>query len=264
MKVRDIANIIERYAPLGAQENFDNAGMQVGCLDDTVKGILLCTDVTPDIVDEAIERGYNLIISHHPLIFHALKKIVGRTIVESIVAQAIKHDINIYCAHTNMDNVPGGVSFRMAAKLGMTHVEILDPKNPDASPAEQVGSGVIGDIAPMKATDFLKLLKDTFEVEAVRYSGDVSGTVSRIALCGGAGGFLVGKAIEAGAHIYVSADLRYNDLIDNCRSITLADIGHYESEHYTKEIFHELISAHNPDCPVDFAKKETNQIKFYI
>ncbi|MCQ2287660.1 MAG: Nif3-like dinuclear metal center hexameric protein [Muribaculaceae bacterium] len=264
MKVRDIASIIERYAPLGAQENYDNAGMQVGCLDDTVKGILLCTDVTPDIVDEAINGGYNLIVSHHPLIFHALKKIVGRTIVESIVAQAIKHDINIYCAHTNMDNVQGGVSFRMAAKLGMTDVEILDPKNPAAAPAEQVGSGVIGNVKPMAATQMLKLLKDTFEVEAVRYSGDTSGMVSRIALCGGAGGFLVGKAIEAGAHMYVSADLRYNDLIDNNRSILLADIGHYESEHYTKEIFYELIMAHKPDCAVDFAKKETNQIKFYI
>lgn len=264
MKVREITSVIERYAPLAAQEEWDNTGMQVGCLDDEVKGILLCTDVTPEIVDEAIAGGYNLIISHHPLIFHALKKIMGRTIVEDIVAQAIKHDINIYCAHTNMDNVYGGVSYRMASKLGMTAVETLDAKSAEASPAEQLGCGVIGNITPMPASDVLKMLKDAFEVEAVRYCGDTTRTISRIALCGGAGGFLVRKAINAGAQMYVSADLRYNDLIDNGRDIVLADIGHYESEHYTKEIFHELIMAQNPDVAVDYAKNDKNQIHFYI
>lgn len=263
MKVKDIAQAIEQVAPLRLQEDFDNAGIQVGDLDATVKGILLCTDVTVEIVDEAIAGGYNLIVSHHPLIFHALKKIVGRTIVETIVAKAIKHDINIYCAHTNMDNVPGGVSFRMADKLGMTDVEVLDP-HPGKDYDAMVGCGVIGNIAPMPATRFLQLLKDTFEVQAVRYSGDTRGTISRVAMCGGAGGFLVGKAIEAGADVYVSADLRYNDLIDNRHRLLLADIGHYESEHYTKEIFLEIIRAKNPTFAVDFAKNEKNQIQFYI
>lgn len=263
MKVKEIAQAIELVAPLHLQEDYDNAGIQVGDLDATVKGILLCTDVTIEIVDEAISGGYNLIIAHHPLIFHPLKKIVGRTIIETIVTRAIKHDINIYCAHTNMDNVPGGVSFRMAQKLGMTGVSVLNP-HPAPGFDTMVGCGVIGDITPMPAVQFLQLLKDTFAVEAVRYSGDTSGEVSRVALCGGAGGFLVKKAIDAGAHIYVSADLRYNDLIDNRHHLLLADIGHYESEHFTKEIFLEIIQEKNPTFAVDFAKNEKNHIQFFI
>ena len=266
MKVKDVARIIEQYAPLAMQEGFDNAGMQVGRLDDTVKGIVLCTDVTLDIVDEAIACGHNLIVSHHPRIFHALKKITGRTIVETIVARAIKHDINIYCAHTNMDNTPGGVSWRMAAKLGLTQVEVLDP-HPAADAQGQpvtMGCGVVGTIEPMLARELMARLKATFGVDAVRYSGNADAMVSRVALCGGAGGFLVGRAIEVGADVYVSADLRYNDFIDNNRSIVLMDIGHYESEQYTKEIFGELIMAAEPDCAVTYAKNEKNQIQFYI
>lgn len=263
MKVKDIARIIEEHAPLKMQESYDNAGMQVGCPDDTVKGILLCTDVSPEVVDEAIEGGYNLIISHHPLIFHALKKITGRSLVENIVARAIKHDINIYCAHTNMDNTPGGVSFRMAAKLGMTDVAMLDP-HPTDDDAVMAGCGVIGNVEPMEARAFMQLLKDTFGVEAVRYCGCDTAVVSRVALCGGAGSFLAGKAIEQGAQVFVTGDLRYHDMLDNGRSILMADIGHYESEQFTKEIFMELIMEHNPDCAVDYSKKEKKQIQFYI
>lgn len=250
------------------QESYDNAGMQVGCLNDTVRGILLCTDVSPEVVDEAIEGGYNLIISHHPLIFRALKKIVGRTLVENIVTRAIKHDINIYCAHTNMDNAMGGVSYRMAAKLGMTGVETLDPHpsgitGADGTP-QVAGCGVIGDIKPMPAREFMQLLRDTFHVDAVRYCGNDEGSVSRVALCGGAGSFLAARAIELGAHAFVTGDLRYHDMLDNGRDILMLDIGHYESEQFTKEIFLEIIQEKNPNFAVDFSKKEKKQIQFYI
>ncbi len=261
VKVKDIASILEQKAPLSMQESFDNAGMQVGSVEASVKGVLLCTDVTPEVIDEAIAGGYNLIVSHHPLIFHALKKITGRTLVESMVARAIKHDINIYAAHTNMDNTPGGVSWRMASKLGMTDVECLDPHE---GGAVTTGSGVIGSIGPMPAREFLQLLKETFDVGAVRYCGDDSIEVSRVALCGGAGAFLAGKAIERGAQVYVTADLRYHDMLDNGRDIIMADIGHYESEQYTKEIFLELIREKNPTFAVDFSQKEKKQIQFYI
>lgn len=260
--------MIEQRAPLYMQEDYDNAGMQVGCLDDTVKGVLLCTDVSLDIVDEAIEGGYNLIISHHPLIFRGLKKITGRTIVEDIVARAIKNDINIYCAHTNMDNTPGGVSWRMASKLGMTDVAILDPHPTGDTRADGMpvlaGCGVVGNITPMPAPRFLALLKATFDVDAVRYSGCTNKEVSRVALCGGAGGFLIDKAVQCGADVFVTGDMRYHDFLDHNRDILMADIGHYESEQYTKEIFLEIIQEKNPTFAVDFAKKEKKQIQFYI
>ena len=128
MKVKEITDAIEAVAPLYLQESWDNSGMQVGDLDSEVTGVLLCTDVREEIVDEAIERGANMIISHHPLLFRGLKKIVGRSYQERIVAKAIKNDITIYCAHTNMDCAVGGVNFKMAEKLGMTGVRVLDPQ----------------------------------------------------------------------------------------------------------------------------------------
>ena len=186
MKIREITDAIEQYAPLRLQEEWDNAGIQVGdpeaeitgillCTDATeaeITGILLCTDATEAVVAEAIERGYNLVISHHPLIFRGLKKIMGRTPVERAVAMAIKHDITIYSAHTNMDSAWQGVSFRMADKIGMTNLAFLDGN--DVAPYGDVdcataGCGVIGDIDPMPAREVLKRVKEAFEVGAVRY-----------------------------------------------------------------------------------------------
>ena len=149
MKIREITDAIERYAPLRLQEDWDNAGIQVGNADDDITGVLLCTDPTETVIAEAIDRGFNLVISHHPLIFHGLKKIMGRTPVERAVAMAIKHDITVYSAHTNMDSAWQGVSFRMAEKIGMTDVEFLDgsPVDPyGAHDSATAGCGVIGNI----------------------------------------------------------------------------------------------------------------------
>ena len=265
MQIKEITDAIEQYAPLRLQEEWDNAGIQVGDPEAEVTGILLCTDATETVVAEAIERGYNLVISHHPLIFRGLKKIMGRTPVERTVAMAIKHDVTIYSAHTNMDSAWQGVSFRMAEKIGMTNVEFLDNHCVDSYGDAQctaAGCGVIGDIEPKPAREVLKLVKDAFEVGAVRYSGDGDCMVSRVALCGGAGGFLLDKAVEAGAQLYVTADMRYHDFLDNSQRIVVADIGHYESEHFTKEIFLEIIRKKSPTFAVAFAKNETNQVNY--
>ncbi len=265
MRIKEIAEAIEQYAPLRLQEEWDNAGIQVGNPEAEITGVLLCTDATETVVAEAISRGYNLVISHHPLIFRGLKKIMGRTPVERTVAMAIKHDITIYSAHTNMDSAWQGVSFRMADKIGMTDVEFLD-NNPVDPYGEQdhtsAGCGVIGNIEPMPAREVLKRVKEAFEVGAVRYSGDGDGLVTRVALCGGAGGFLLDKAVAMGAQLYVTADMRYHDFLDNSQRIVVADIGHYESEHFTKEIFLEIIQKKSPTFAVAFAKNETNQVNY--
>jgi dinuclear metal center YbgI/SA1388 family protein len=265
MKTREITDAIEQYAPLRLQEEWDNAGIQVGDPEAEVTGVLLCTDATEAVVAEAIDRGYNLVISHHPLIFRGLKKIMGRTPVERTVAMAIKHDITIYSAHTNMDSAWQGVSFRMADKIGMTDVQFLDDNQVPPYGTEQcatAGCGVIGNIEPMPARDVLRRVKEAFEVGAVRYSGDGDRIVRRVALCGGAGGFLLDKAVDMGADLYVTADMRYHDFLDNAQRIVVADIGHYESEHFTKEIFLEIIQKKNPTFAVHFAKNETNQVNY--
>jgi dinuclear metal center YbgI/SA1388 family protein len=265
MKIKEICDAIEQYAPLRLQEEWDNAGIQVGDPEAPITGVLLCTDATEAVVAEAIERGYNLVISHHPLIFRGLKKIMGRTPVERTVAMAIKHDITIYSAHTNMDSAWQGVSFRMADKIGMTNVQFLDDNQvaPYGEPhCEVAGCGVVGDIEPMPAREVLQRVKQAFEVGAVRYSGDGDCMVSRVALCGGAGSFLLDKAVAMGAQLYVTADMRYHDFLDNNQRIVVADIGHYESEHFTKEIFLEIIQKKSPTFAVAFAKNEINQVNY--
>ncbi|MBP5498421.1 MAG: Nif3-like dinuclear metal center hexameric protein [Muribaculaceae bacterium] len=259
MKIREITQAIETVAPLSLQEDFDNAGIQVGNEQDELRGILLCTDVTEPIVEEAIEKGRNLIISHHPLIFHPIKKIAGQTHIERIIALAIKNDISIYCAHTNMDSAPGGVNHVIAAKMGLTDVTFMDPKEGENGVN---GIGVIGNCTPQKASDFLKKVKETFGVATLRFSGDTSKVIRRVALCGGAGGFLLNKAIELGADIFVTADLRYHEFMGHEDTIIIADIGHYESEHFTKEIFFDIITKKNPNFAVSFAQTEENQIKY--
>lgn len=125
--VNDIIKAIESVAPLNWQESYDNAGLQVGGRFQSVSGAVVCLDVTEAVVDEAISMGYNLIISHHPLLFKGLKSITGNSYVERIVIKAIQHNIAIYAAHTNLDNAPEGVSYRMARKLGLTSIRVLDP-----------------------------------------------------------------------------------------------------------------------------------------
>ncbi len=362
MRVKDITTAIEEYAPLWLQESWDNSGMQVGDLNSEVTGVVLCTDVREEILDEAIERGANLIISHHPLLFRGLKKIVGRTYQERIVARAIKHDITIYCAHTNMDSAQGGVNFKMAEKLGMTGVKVLSPQrgtmckivvfvpnvaasqveaamcdagagrlgnydhcsysmhgeghyrpldgaNPWAGSVDEIhqepeirlevlvnkalcgkviaamlkahpyeepafdiialdnedkyaGLGVIGNIEPQDASEFLEKVKKAFEVKTIRYSGDLNRKVSRVAMCGGAGAEFTGLALSQGADIYITGDMKYHDFQGNEERIILADIGHYESEHYTKEIFYDIIQKKNPTFAVDFARSEINQVNY--
>ena len=265
MKIKEITDAIEQFAPLRLQEEWDNAGIQVGDPEAQVTGVLLCTDATEAVVGEAVSRGFNLVIAHHPLIFRGLKKIMGRTPVERAVAMAIKNDITIYCAHTNMDSAWQGVSFRMADKIGMTDVEFLDANAVPAYGDQQsatAGCGVIGDIEPMPAREVLKRVKAAFEVGAVRYSGDGGTIVNRVALCGGAGGFLLDKAVEQGAQLYITADMRYHDFLDNSQRIVTADIGHYESEHFTKEIFLEIIQKKNPTFAVAFSESETNQVNY--
>lgn len=121
-------NALEIFAPLPLQDGFDNAGLQIGLTDAEATGALLCLDVTEAVVDEAIALGYNLIVSHHPLIFKGYKSITGRDYVERCILKAIKNDIVIFSMHTNLDNAPQGVNFKIAEKIGLKNVRILEPK----------------------------------------------------------------------------------------------------------------------------------------
>ncbi|MDR1779708.1 MAG: Nif3-like dinuclear metal center hexameric protein [Tannerella sp.] len=128
IQISDILKEIERIAPLSLQEGFDNAGLQVGDVNRTATGAVLCLDVTEGVIDEAISAGCNLIISHHPLIFKPLKSLSGNTYIERCVMKACRNEIVIYSAHTNLDNATEGVNYKLASLLNLQNISILSPQ----------------------------------------------------------------------------------------------------------------------------------------
>lgn len=256
-KVKDIANAIEEFAPRDLQESYDNAGLQVGEAEMEVSAALLCLDVTEDVMTEARRRGCNMVISHHPLLFSSLKKVTGATAVERIVADAIRHNIAIYAAHTNLDSASQGVSYEIADTLDLTDVEVLESK--PGNPA--VGLGVIGNISGTPVLEFLRKVKELFKVRDLRYGGPARLlVVNRVAICGGAGASLIPNAVAKGADAIITGDLKYHDFTTWSQEILLADIGHFESELCTKKIFSRIIREKFPNFVTYFSETEKNPI----
>ena len=257
-KVKDIAASIEAFAPIGLQESYDNAGLQVGHPEADVNAVLLCLDVNEDVIREAKERECNMIVSHHPLIFRGLKSLTGADSTQRLVMEALKENIAVYSAHTNLDSVWDGVSHEIARRLDVKKIEVLQPRpeNP------QAGLGVVGDIKPLPKIEFLRKVKDTFKVSALRYSAQSpSVVVRRVAVCGGAGASLIDEAIKAKADILVTGDVKYHDFTSFGDDIIIADIGHYESELCSREILSRVIRDKFPDLTIYLSDTESNPIK---
>lgn len=259
IKVKDIAKAIEDFAPKELQEAYDNTGLQVGDPEMNVSAVLLCLDVTEEIMAEARRRQCNMIVSHHPLLFSGLKQITGADPTQRIVAEALRHDIAIYASHTNLDSAFEGVSYELAHMLGLTGVHPLDPH----ADHPETGLGVIGDISPTPKLEFLRKVKETFNIPHLRYSAVSPQLVMRrVAICGGSGASLIKTAIRAGADALLTGDLKYHDFTSFGHAMVLADIGHYESELCTKRIFSRIIRQALPDCVVYFAESESNPIAY--
>ena len=261
MKIKEIVCALGQFAPLPLQDSYDNAGLQVGLTEAEVTGALLCLDVTEAVVDEAIELGYNLIISHHPLIFRGFKSITGANYIERCVMKAIKHDIVIYSAHTNLDNAVNGVNYKMAEKIGLQGIAFLEQKT-ECEPI-QAGAGVVGMLPKAeKDVDFLQRVKQLFQVGCVKHTSLNGRMIQKVALCGGAGAFLIGEAVKAGADVFITGEIKYHDYFGHGNDILLAEIGHYESEQYTKEIFQQRIRERFPEVSVRMTKVNTNPVNY--
>ena len=260
MYIKEIISLIEDYAPLKLQASFDNSGLLCGDPERELTSILLCIDVTEEVIKEAIDKGHNLIISHHPLIFGGLKHITPATYVERCVIHAIKHDITIYAAHTNMDVVSNGVSGRMADKLDLYHRQILQP---EGDPMTGNGFGIIGELQqPVESITFLQQVKEIFRCDRLRYTAPHTPSIQRVAVCGGAGASFFKQALTGRADIYISGDFKYHDFFLTENRIMIADIGHYESEQFTKEIFYEILTKKISKFAVQFSEINTNPIKY--
>jgi dinuclear metal center YbgI/SA1388 family protein len=365
MLVSDIITAIEAYAPPAYQESYDNSGLQVGNPADEVKGILLSLDITEEILDEAIARGCNMVVAHHPLLFSGLKRISGRTYIERIVHKAIKNDIHLYAAHTNLDNIRNGVNAKIAEKLGLEDTIILAPLKDtlrklytyvpqnaadkvrdamfaagagdigkyhecsfntpgtgtfqpeegadpaigtaggprewveevkievliqkdkqnrvlkalfDAHPYEEVaydiialenmnqelGAGMVGSLpASMTEEAFLSVLKQQMKTDCIRHTALKGKNIEKVAVCGGSGSFLLKDAIAAEADIFITGDFKYHQFFDAEGKIIIADIGHYESEQFTVEIFETILRKKFPNFAILLSNLSTNPIKYF-
>ena len=363
MKLFEISNYLDTRVPLALQEEYDNCGLLIGDKKAKINSVLICLDCTEEVINEAIKKKHNLIISHHPILFHGLKKITGSNYVEKIIEKAIKNNIAIYAMHTNLDNVHNGVSAKIAEKLGLENCRVLAPKsdllrqlvvycpaksvdkvktalfdngagtigdydqcsfisigrgtfnanansNPFvgkigklhiedesrieviypkykekailnamniAHPYEEVahqiyvlenqhqlvGSGIVGELKKaIRIETFLKHIKSNIKANCIRYSPLVKNKVKRVAVCGGSGSFLLENAKAVGSDIFITADFKYHEFFDADNEIVIADIGHYESEQFTKDLIYDLLTKNFTKFAVQLSKVNTNPIKY--
>lgn len=363
MTVKDIADHLERYAPRPYQESYDNSGLLTGDLTAEVTGILVTLDCTEEVVSEAIEKKCNLVVAHHPIIFKGLKKLTGSNYVERTVLMAIRNNVAIYAAHTNLDNVHNGVNKRICDRLGLINTRVLSPKkgvlsklvtfipkdntgdvlqamhqagagqigkysncsfrvegtgsfkpDADADPHigqtgkqewvtedrvevifpsylesrvlaalrkahpyeeiayyltvldnenQEIGAGMVGELpVPVDTLDFLHKLKKQMHAPVVKHTALLRQPVVRVAVCGGSGSFLLQEAIRAGAQVFVSSDFKYHEFFDAEGRITIADIGHYESEVFTKDLIMEVLTKKFPNFAINFSTTVTNPISY--
>ena len=365
MKIGEITSFLESTAPLSLQESYDNAGLLTGNNNWDCTGIITTLDATEAVVQEAINKGCNLVVAHHPIIFGGLRKITGKNYVEQTIITAIKNDIAIYAIHTNLDNVLHGVNAAIADKLGLINRSILQPKNDTlkklftfvpvdhaekvrsaifaaggghisnysecsfnatgqgtfkpgegtnpfsgeigerhtgeeikmemifpawqrqtilkalfaAHPYEevaydivaldnqnqQVGSGLLGELPEsLSETALLELLKQKFNLSVIRHTPLLDKPVKKIALCGGAGSFLIGAAVAAGAGFYITGDVKYHEFFDANNRLIIADIGHYESEQFTTDLLFDILSRKFPTFAIQKTGVKTNPVHYFL
>jgi dinuclear metal center YbgI/SA1388 family protein len=364
MKIKEIISCLESFAPLSFQESYDNSGLITGDPGQDIKSVLLCIDITEEVINEAVKLGSGLIISHHPILFRPIRKLRGDNYVERCLIAAIRKNIALYAAHTNMDAIWMGVNRKICDKLGLMKTKILVPRQEElrklvffvpvdhavrvrekvfeagaghignydkcsfntpgdgtfrgsdethpfvgkkgqlhyekeirvetiypvyresnvikalleAHPYEEVaydiypltnlypqaGSGMTGEM-PESVSEviFLKNLKNIFRTKIIRHSELLNKKIRKVAVCGGSGSQYVEQAIRSGADIYITSDIRYHQFFDAEKKIIIADIGHYESEQYTTELFHELILKNFPKFAVHFSGINTNPVNYF-
>ncbi|MBP9016931.1 MAG: Nif3-like dinuclear metal center hexameric protein [Paludibacteraceae bacterium] len=363
MKVQYVCNILEEFAPLALQEAYDNAGLIVGEPFMEVTGILITLDVTMEVLEEAHRKECNFILAHHPLIFNPLKRLIGQNETERCVVFALKNDLAVYAAHTNLDNLWNGVNHKIAEKLQLVNTQVLKPlshqllklitfvphayadnvrkalfdagagnignydscsfnvegkgtfkadenahpfvgehnefhiepetrievilpyylkssvlnallqAHPYEEPAydlillendwHRTGAGLMGNLeTPIDELTFLRNLKTVFSVPCIRHTPLLGKDIVKVAVCGGSGSTFLRNAIQQGADVFISADFKYHEFFNADGKILIADVGHYESEQFTKDIFYEIISKKIPNFVVKISETYTNPINY--
>lgn len=258
MKAKDIIALLEEFAPANIQESWDNSGLMVGDTSMKVTKVLLGLDFTEQLVEEAIELGANMIVTHHPLIFKGVKKIGTDTYIERTITKLIKNDILAYSMHTNIDKVLQGVSGLMADRIGLIDQEILE-----SDPNESTGLGIVGNLkSTLSAAQFIAMVKKEFSLATLKSSASINVPIKRVALCGGSGSSLIPSAIKSGAQVYISGDISYHNFFCE-KDFMIMDIGHYESEVEVLDLIMEIILKKIPNFVVRKSEISNNPIYYH-
>ncbi len=258
-----ILEFLEDWAPQSTKLEYDNVGLLIGSKDWKVSKVIVCLDVTPEVADEAIEIGADLIIAHHPLIFRKLSRITSSDSTGALIYRLIRNDMNLIAAHTNLDAAAGGVSFVLADALGLRNLRFLktdDGSDPGVERA--TGFGVMGSLGEaMEVNAFLNHVGTCLGSNGIRYSGSPE-QISQVAVCGGAGSFLAEEALRQEADAFVTADLKYHDFFTESTSMLLVDAGHYESEVPVVGALCDRLRNRFPELEVHGTRVNTNPVKY--
>jgi len=265
MKVQELVDYLHTIAPNHFQESYDNSGLLVGNATDEISAVLVSLDVTEAILDEAIALGANVVVSHHPIIFSGLKRLTNSNYIQRIVQKAIKNDINLFAIHTNLDNVyENGVNTYIATRLGLKNVEILTPKPDITHLGKSIGAGIIGFLEnEQDEMAFLSYLKEKMSVNCIKYTQLLERPIKKVAVCGGSGRFLLNDAILHKADIFITSDFKYHEFFDADNQIVIADIGHFESEQYTIQLLHEILTNKFNNFASHYTKVNTNPVNYF-
>ncbi len=268
-----ITSYLESIAPLNFQESYDNSGLLVGNPATEITGILVSLDTIESVIEEAKAKNCNLIVAHHPIIFRGLKSLTGKNYIERTVIKAIQEGIGIYAIHTNLDNIQDGVNAKISEKIGLTNTKILSPKNnvfhkDDNNETQKVGSGMIGELSEaISAQAFLAKLKSKMNLPLIKHTSlgiFKDKKIKKIAICGGAGSFLLSEAIKQKADFFITGDYKYHEFFDAEDKIIICDIGHYESEVFTKDLLVDFLKKEFSDIKIIACQTNTNPVEYYF
>jgi dinuclear metal center YbgI/SA1388 family protein len=279
MRIEEVISHLEQWAPPILQESYDNSGLLVGNKQNEITNVLVSLDCTEDVVEEAIAKNCNLIVSHHPIVFEGLKRFTGADYVQRTVIKAIQNNIALYAIHTNLDNTLEGVNGEIAKRLGLKNVRPLVPFSRfNSLPHEEIaqnwqtlqnnlnqyGSGAIGELeTPISLMDCLGILKNEFNNQCIKYTSTSKEFIKKIAVCGGSGQFLLGAAKAQGADVFITADVKYHEFFDAENQLSFIDIGHFESEQFTIELIHGKIAEKFRTFAVHKTGVITNPVLYY-
>ena len=263
---KDLAQLLEALAPLSLAEDYDNVGLLVGEPETEVSAVLCTLDITIPVLEEALKKNANFVLSHHPIWFRPRKTLLGDDFASEVILFALRNQISLYACHTNLDNVGNGVNQFIAEILDLKELDFLLPRKMEKSESQvcSAGSGMIGNLgSPLLISEFLEKVQKKFNCQCIRYTKTKKKEITRVAVCGGAGAFLIEEALEKEADAFVSSDITYHRFFEVREKMLCLDIGHYESEQFTSLLLLEYLKKHLKEISVYTSTINTNPILYY-